>query len=230
MQNMIAGSQLAAQFSGAGGGSGGPGIAAPSGLPSYGGAPSPGGSFGVSFMNKGGVVEDALRIAKANGGAWTRKEGKNPEGGLNEKGRASLRAQGHDIKRPQPEGGPRRDSFCARMKGMKAKLTSSETANDPNSRINKSLRKWNCADGGAIEDALRIAQSPNKPVRMHETLARTGYASGGKPIWDKSRPKSLGKPESLSDKQKASAKAAAKAAGRPYPNLVDNMRAAQRKK
>ena len=30
------------------------------------------------------------------------------------------------------------------MKGMKKKLTSSKTANDPNSRINKSLRSWNC--------------------------------------------------------------------------------------
>ena len=76
--------------------------------------------------------------------AWQKAEGKNPEGGLNEKGRASLKAQGHDIKRPQPEGGARKDSFCARMKGMKAKLTSSETANDPDSRINKSLRKWKC--------------------------------------------------------------------------------------
>lgn len=80
----------------------------------------------------------------ASGGAWTRKEGKNPSGGLNEKGRASLRAQGRDIKRPQPEGGSRKDSFCARMKGMKSKLTSSKTANDPDSRINKSLRKWKC--------------------------------------------------------------------------------------
>jgi Domain of unknown function (DUF6321) len=76
--------------------------------------------------------------------AWTRKEGKNPNGGLNAKGRASLKAEGHDIKRPQPEGGKRRDSFCARMKGLKAKLTSTKTANDPNSRVNKSLRAWNC--------------------------------------------------------------------------------------
>jgi len=38
----------------------------------------------------------------------------------------------------------RRKSFCARMKDMKRKLTSSKTANDPNSRINKALRKWNC--------------------------------------------------------------------------------------
>ena len=78
--------------------------------------------------------------------AWQRKEGKNKEGGLNEKGRKSYEAEnpGSDLKAPQPEGGPRRDSFCARMKGMKSKLTSKKTANDPDSRINKSLRAWNC--------------------------------------------------------------------------------------
>jgi hypothetical protein len=48
--------------------------------------------------------------------------------------------------------------------------------------------------------------------------------------WDKARPKSLGESEPLSSRQKSSAKAAAKAAGRPYPNLVDNMRAAARGK
>lgn len=78
--------------------------------------------------------------------AWQRKEGKSESGGLNEKGRRSYeRANpGSDLKPPQPEGGPRKNSFCARMKGMKAKLTSKKTANDPNSRINKSLRAWNC--------------------------------------------------------------------------------------
>ena len=50
-------------------------------------------------------------------GAWTRKEGKNPSGGLNDKGRASLKAEGHDIKRPQPQGGSRKDSFCAPYDG-----------------------------------------------------------------------------------------------------------------
>jgi hypothetical protein len=48
-----------------------------------------------------------------------------------------------------------------------------------------------------------------------------------KPIWDKKRPKSVGKPKALTPAKKASAKAAAKKAGRPYPNLVDNMRAAK---
>jgi len=78
---------------------------------------------------------------------WTKKSGKNPEGGLNEKGRKSYEREnpGSDLKRPSKKvGNKRRASFCARMKGMKKKLTSAKTANDPDSRINKSLRAWNC--------------------------------------------------------------------------------------
>ena len=84
--------------------------------------------------------------------AWTRKEGKNPKGGLNAKGRASynranpgkpgLKPPAPNPKTKKDEG--RRKSFCGRMEGMKKKLTSAKTANDPNSRINKSLRAWNC--------------------------------------------------------------------------------------
>jgi hypothetical protein len=51
-----------------------------------------------------------------------------------------------------------------------------------------------------------------------------------KEIWDKKRPKSLGKPKKLTPAKKAKAKAMAKKAGRPYPNLIDNMRAARKKK
>jgi len=79
--------------------------------------------------------------------AWQRKEGKSDAGGLNAKGRASYNRANPGkpgLKAPQPEGGSRRDSFCARMSGMKKKLTSAKTANDPDSRINKSLRAWNC--------------------------------------------------------------------------------------
>ena len=98
--------------------------------------------------------------------AWTRKEGKNPNGGLNAKGRASAKREGHNLKPPQPEGGSRRDSFCARMEGMKKKLTSAKTANDPNSRINKSLRAWNCADGGYVKAADGIAQKGKTKGRV----------------------------------------------------------------
>ena len=97
--------------------------------------------------------------AMKNGGstaAWTRKEGKDPKGGLNAKGVASYRAANPGSKlqtavttkpskiKPGSEAAGRRKSFCSRMSGMKKKLTSAKTANDPNSRINKSLRKWNC--------------------------------------------------------------------------------------
>ncbi len=50
-----------------------------------------------------------------------------------------------------------------------------------------------------------------------------------KPVWAKSRPKDLGEPKALSSSAKSSAKRAAEKAGRPYPNLVDNMRAARKK-
>jgi len=96
---------------------------------------------------KGGkTVDNCVKVEE--GAAWTKKAGKNPEGGLNEKGRKSYEKAnpGSDLKAPQPEGGSRKKSFCARMGGMKKKLTSSKTANDPDSRINKSLRKWKCRE------------------------------------------------------------------------------------
>jgi len=95
-------------------------------------------------------------MAKKKSPAWTRKEGKDPKGGLNAKGVASYRREnpGSKLKTavtkkpsqldPDSKDAKRRKSFCARMSGMKKKLTSSKTAKDPNSRINKSLRKWNC--------------------------------------------------------------------------------------
>ena len=85
--------------------------------------------------------------------AWQRKEGKNPEGGLNAAGRASYnRATGGNLKPPvsreqakkPKKSAARREAFCRRMEGMKSKLTSEKTARDPDSRINKALRKWDC--------------------------------------------------------------------------------------
>jgi hypothetical protein len=88
--------------------------------------------------------------------AWQRKEGKSKSGGLNRKGVASYRKAnpGSKLKmavttkpsklKPGSKAAKRRKSFCSRMKGMKKRLTSAKTARDPNSRINKSLRKWNC--------------------------------------------------------------------------------------
>jgi hypothetical protein len=77
--------------------------------------------------------------------AWTRKEGKSPSGGLNEKGRESARAEGHHLKAPTKDSdNPRHSNFCSRMTGVKRKMTGSAKAADPDSRINKSLRKWGC--------------------------------------------------------------------------------------
>ena len=95
--------------------------------------------------------EELLEVA-----AWQRKEGKNPEGGLNAKGVAAYRRENPGSKlqmavttkpsklKSGSKAANRRKSFCARMGGMKKRLTSAKTARDPDSRINKALRKWNC--------------------------------------------------------------------------------------
>jgi len=101
--------------------------------------------------------EDSVKkIEEGKSPAWQRKEGKSESGGLNQKGVASYRAAnpGSKLKtavttkpsklKKGSKAANRRKSFCSRMKGMKKKLTSAKTARDPDSRINKSLRKWNC--------------------------------------------------------------------------------------
>jgi hypothetical protein len=113
--------------------------------------------------------------------AWQRSEGKNEEGGLNEKGRKSYeREHGGDLKAPVTESNPsgeranRQNSFCSRMCGMKRVNTGSETKSDPDSRINKSLRKWNCkcssalafgekmAAGAALDPNVNVVYGKNK--------------------------------------------------------------------
>ena len=87
------------------------------------------------------------------GKRMVQKKYQNPKGGLNKAGRAYFkRTTGANLKPPvsakkakkSPKAAARRKSFCARMQGMKKKRTGSKTANDPNSRINKALRKWDC--------------------------------------------------------------------------------------
>jgi hypothetical protein len=75
--------------------------------------------------------------------AWQRKEGKNKKGGLNEKGRKSYEREnpGSDLKRPQPEGGPRKKSFCARMGGVKGPM---KKPNGEPTRKALALKKWKC--------------------------------------------------------------------------------------
>jgi len=104
-------------------------------------------SYQVSDIKPGEPLIQVTEEKLDEVAAWQRSEGKKKSGGLNEKGRKSYEREnpGSDLKAPSKKvGNPRRASFCARMKGMKKKLTSAKTANDPDSRINKSLRAWNC--------------------------------------------------------------------------------------
>ncbi len=81
--------------------------------------------------------------------AWQRKEGQNPEGGLNAKGRASAKAQGHNLKPPvsakqakkSKKAAARRKSFCARMGGMPGPM---KDAKGRPTRKALALRKWDC--------------------------------------------------------------------------------------
>ena len=100
--------------------------------------------------NRGAYGSVGVRQAfKEGGGVWTRKEGQNPEGGLNAKGRASLKAQGKDIKPPvsakqakkSPKAAARRKSFCARMGGMEGPM---KDDNGKPTRKALALRKWDC--------------------------------------------------------------------------------------
>lgn len=88
-------------------------------------------------------MSDNIRKLVKQKGAWTRTEGQDPDGGLNAKGRASYNRENNaNLKAPQPEGGPRRDSFCARSAGQMKMWP--EAAKDPDSRLRKARRAWNC--------------------------------------------------------------------------------------
>ena len=123
-------------------------------------------------LTQGNWRQDGSKRGMEEGAAWTKKAGKNKSGGLNEKGRKSYEREnpGSDLKAPsKKKGNKRRASFCARMKGMKKKLTSKKTARDPNSRINKSLRAWNCE------------YEPETPMLPEATRLKKekGYDKGG---------------------------------------------------
>ena len=114
------------------------------------------GQAGNYLMNANKINQLGQNMFKqsASSPAWQRSAGKNPEGGLNAKGRASYKSEtGGTLKAPVTESNPkgerakRQNSFCSRMCGMKRVNTGSKAQSDPDSRINKSLRKWNCKCG-----------------------------------------------------------------------------------
>ena len=110
----------------------------------------------IGMKKKGNKMVPNCVPIKESSPAWQRSEGKNPDGGLNQKGVDSYKREhpGSKLKtavttdssklKKDSKPAKRRKAFCSRMKGLKKKLTSAETARDPDSRVNKSLRKWNC--------------------------------------------------------------------------------------
>lgn len=102
--------------------------------------------------------------------AWQKKSGKNKNGGLNKKGVASYRRShpGSHLQtavttkpsklKKGSKASKRRKSFCARMKGMKKHRTGAATKHDPNSRINKSLRKWHCESIEEMQELIMLGE------------------------------------------------------------------------
>lgn len=101
-------------------------------------------AYGTKEKN-GKTVPNCVPV-KGDSPAWTREEGKDPKGGLNAKGRASAKKEGHELKPPAPhpkteEGKARRKSFCARMSGMPGPMK--DEKGRP-TRKALSLKAWNC--------------------------------------------------------------------------------------
>ena len=124
--------------------------------------------------------------------AWQKKSGKNKNGGLNKKGVASYRAQHPGSKlqtavttkpsklKKGSKSAKRRKSFCARMKGMKKSRTSAKTAHDPNSRINKSLRKWHCESIEELQELYTIAEAQRTQAQRDKEKCWPGKHKEGK--------------------------------------------------
>lgn len=90
-------------------------------------------------------MSDIIRREKKRGSTAGLKMGthKSRAGGLTQAGRDKInRETGSHLKAPQPEGGPRKDSFCARSAGQMKKFPAA--AKDPESRLRKARRRWKC--------------------------------------------------------------------------------------
>lgn len=97
-----------------------------------------------------------IKSVVKEGQEWQKAKYKSDSGGMTKAGVAKYRQENPGSKlqtavttkpsklKKGSKAANRRKAFCSRMKGMKKRLTSAETARDPDSRINKALRKWNC--------------------------------------------------------------------------------------
>jgi hypothetical protein len=92
--------------------------------------------------------------------AWTRKEGKNPKGGLNAKGRASAKAEGHNLKAPVKSGdNPRRGAFLSRMSGNPGP---EHKPNGEPTRLLLSLQAWGASSKADAKKKAAAISKRNK--------------------------------------------------------------------
>jgi hypothetical protein len=129
-------------------------------------------------------TDTAITLSESE--AWQKSSGKNKNGGLNKKGVKSYRAShpGSHLKtavttkpsklKKGSKASKRRKSFCARMKGMKKHRTGAKTKHDPNSRINKSLRKWHCESVGEMQDLILVGS-------LYIDMLKENFADGKNP-------------------------------------------------
>ena len=158
-----------------------------------------------------------MKIEELLEAAWQNKSGKNPEGGLNKKGVASYRRSHPGSKlqtavttkpsklKKGSKSAKRRKSFCARMKGMKKHRTGAKTAHDPDSRINKSLRKWNCESIEEMKELVMIAEAylEEKAKQRLDPKCWTGYHKAGTKMKGGTRVNNCVKTEAANPAQQA---------------------------
>jgi hypothetical protein len=138
------------------------------------------------------VVKEAIEIVDAIDELeenWQDKKYKNPSGGLTKAGVNAYRREhpGSNLKtavttepsklKPGSKSANRRKSFCARMGGMKKRLTSTETARDPDSRINKALRKWHCEET-EVNEIMVPKGTTGKKANWNPPMVAIRVASG----------------------------------------------------
>jgi len=163
-------------------------------------APGPGTAIGAVVGGVRGAIKGGKRgyekgKAKEMEEDWSDAKYKNPEGGLTKAGVMRYRRENPGSKlqtavttkpsklKKGSKAANRRKSFCARMGGMKKRLTSAKTARDPDSRINKALRKWNC------EESFKAKLSQMRESRINEEGLLDTLIGGVKKLF--STPKDL---------------------------------------
>ena len=209
-------------------------------------APGPGTAIGAVVGGVRGAYKGAKRgLEKAKEQnmeeGWSDAKYKNPEGGLTKAGVMRYRRENPGSKlqtavttkpsklKPGSKAANRRKSFCARMGGMKKRLTSAKTARDPDSRINKALRKWNCEENFTLKLSQLREEKLNEGLK--DTLVSIGKSMPG--YEDKEASKTAWKKGDYLGAIKSQGKALGKAAltgvavagagylaGRTIPNLA----------